>query len=56
MEVDCPRCDNAGVIFVQRMETYVDPADGKTKSRNVEVEQTCPRCKGRGKIEGPGVR
>lgn len=55
MEVDCPKCGNAGVISVQRMEQYRD-SDGKVKSRSVTVDETCSRCKGRGKIEGPGVR
>ncbi|MEU8136564.1 hypothetical protein [Streptodolium elevatio] len=50
----CRRCDNAGVIFEQKVETYTDPKDGKVKSRTVEVKKTCPVCKGQGWVETGG--
>jgi DnaJ-class molecular chaperone len=55
VEESCPRCDGAGVVFVQRMEVYTTP-DGQKKSRSVEVEEKCPTCKGRGKVESRGSR
>lgn len=59
MEVDCPRCENAGVILVQRQEVYEEKQpDGSTvkKSRTVEVAEKCPVCNGRGKIKSSGSR
>lgn len=46
----CPRCDNAGVIFVKRRRDKKKP-DGSTETVTEEVEERCPQCNGRGWIE-----
>ncbi|WP_161500841.1 hypothetical protein [Embleya scabrispora] len=47
----CPQCDNAGVIFTQVRRDKKKP-DGTTVTETEEVEVKCPKCKGRGWIDG----